>query len=412
MSGEILFLAHRMPFPPDRGDKIRSHHVLKALAKLAPVHVATFADDDRDMAEESELVSLSQSYRLVRRSKPLILAGIQSLFRHEPVSLSAFRSPEIARYVAQVLRDNPIGTIYVFSGQMGQYIPEDFAGQVIFDFVDVDSAKFEAYAQSERGFRGWLHSREARLLCVEEARLARRSHVSLLISSAEAALFSARLSPVDRTDCDIKVLGNGVDSQLFDPAAVNPEPAMLNCVGPRLIFTGQMDYTPNAEAALRAATRILPLIQRQLPSASLHVVGRNPSEQLLALAEVEGCHIWGGVPDTRPWLRAADLALVPLEIARGVQNKVLEAMAMGLPVVLSSAAATGIEATGGQHFSVADSDEELAENCVALLTEPSRANAMGNNARAFVISEMSWQAKLESLSQLLAQLPRPTRHAA
>jgi sugar transferase (PEP-CTERM/EpsH1 system associated) len=401
MSGEILFLAHRMPFPPDRGDKIRSHHILKRLAELAPVHVATFADDDRDMAAEMELAALACSYRLVRRVKPLVLAGIQSLFRHEPVSLPAFYSPILASYVADVLHDHPVSTIYVFSGQMGQYIPENFAGRIIFDFVDVDSAKFEAYAQGHSGLRRWLDAREARLLSVEEARLARRSDVSLLVSSAEAAMFATRLGPIDRASCDIRAVCNGIDSQIFDPVAAKPEPRMLECGGPRLIFTGQMDYVPNIAAVQRVAARILPLIRAALPSASFHVVGRNPGGDLMKLDGIGGCHIWGSVADMRPWLSAADLALVPLEIARGIQNKVLEAMAMGLPVVLTSSAAMGIGAMAGKHFAVADSDEDLAAHCVSLLSQPRKSRSMGRAAREFVVNTMSWQAMLAPLGDLL-----------
>ncbi len=412
MTSEILFLSHRMPFPPDRGDKIRSHHILKRLAGLAPVHVATFADDDRDMSEEVELASLAQSYRLVRRAKPLILAGIQSLFSRQPVSLPAFHSPDITNYVAELLRDHPIGTIYVFSGQMGQYIPENFSGRVIFDFVDVDSAKFEAYAERHTGLRRWLDAREARLLCAEEARLARRSDVSLLVSSAEAALFAARLDPVDRANCDVRALSNGIDSQFFDPATVKPEPKILECDGPRIIFTGQMDYDPNVEAVLRVAKRILPLVRAKLPSASFHVVGRNPTEELLELDGIDGCHIWGSVADTRPWLSGADLALVPLEIARGIQNKVLEAMAMGLPVVLSSASAMGIGAIAGKHYAVADSDEELAALCVQLLSQPRKGWSMGLDARRYVVEEMSWGAMLAPLGELLVRPGSQTRNAA
>jgi polysaccharide biosynthesis protein PslH len=412
MSNEVLFLSHRMPFPPNRGDKIRSHHILKRLAEIAPVHVATLADDERDIAEEVELAALAQSYRLVRRVKPLILAGIQSLIMRQPTSLAAFHNPEIADYVAKVLRERSIATIYVFSGQMGQYVPADFAGRVICDFVDVDSAKFEAYAERTAGLKHWVNARENRLLGAEEARLARRAEISLLVSAEEAALFRARLSPEDLAACDVRALRNGIDSRFFDPAAVKPEPRLLACDGPRLIFTGQMDYAPNVEAALRAAERLLPLIRETMPKATLHVVGRNPAEELLALHGKDGCHVWGAVEDIRTWLAAADLALVPLEVARGVQNKVLEAMAMGLPVVLTPAAACGIGGADGQHFAVAQSDAELTERATALLAHPRQGYALGMEARRFVVDELSWQATLAPLTAMLARDEVVRRNAA
>ena len=412
MSNEILFLSHRMPFPPDRGDKIRSHHVLKRLAMLAPVHVATFADDERDCAEEVELAALARSYKLVRRVKPLILAGLQSLVARQPVSLAAFYDDEIAAYVRTVLREQPISTIYAFSGQMGQYIPDSFKGRVIFDFVDVDSAKFEAYARRDNGVRRWIDAREARLLTQEEARLARRSDISLLISEEETALFRARLSGEDRRACDVRTLRNGVDTRFFDPALVMADSAMLDCPGPRIVFAGQMDYEPNVHAALRVIDRLLPAIQQTLPKATFHVVGRNPAEELRERSGQNGVHVWGSVADIRRFLRSADLALVPLEIARGVQNKVLEAMAMSLPVVLTTAAATGIGAHDDIHLAVADSDAGLIERTTALLTHPRQAQVLGIEARRFVVENLSWQAALDPLAAMLHGDPADRRHAA
>jgi hypothetical protein len=167
---EILFISHRIPFPPDRGDKIRSHHIVKRLARLAPVHIATFADDDLDMSEEVELATLARSYKLVRRGKPMVIAGIQALASRQPVSLTAFHDAALAAYVDKVLATRPISTIYVYSGQMGQYVPESFKGRVIADFVDVDSAKFEAYAAKKHPALRWVQSREAKVLREEEAR--------------------------------------------------------------------------------------------------------------------------------------------------------------------------------------------------------------------------------------------------
>ncbi len=413
MTQDVLFLSHRMPFPPDRGDKIRSHHILKKLASFAPVHVATFADDDRDMGEEVELAGLARSYQLVRRIKPLALAGVQALYRGVPVGLTAFYSHEIEAYVARVLAEFPIETIYVFSGQMGQYVPPEFAGRVICDFVDVDSAKYEAYAERESGLHAWLQRREAKLLRAEEQRLACRGDASLLISPEEAALFRARLDPSVRPYCDVRVLGNGTNSVFFDPAAARSHPELAKLPQPRLIFTGQMDYAPNVEAARRAALRIMPLVRKVLPEASFHVVGRDPPAELRALDGVDGCRVWGGVDDVRPYLIGADAALIPLEIARGVQNKVLEAMAMALPVILTSAAATGIPAEPGRHFAVADSDEALAQRVIDLLSQPRRGWSMSVEARKFVVERMSWPAALALLPELLGRVaPNETRDAA
>jgi polysaccharide biosynthesis protein PslH len=409
---EILFIGHRIPFPPDRGDKIRSHHILKHLAKLAPVHVATFADDEMDMAEEAELAALASSYKLVRRAKPLVLAGMQAVMTGQPVSLTAFYDRCLADYVTSVIASRPISTIYMFSGQMGQYVPADFAGRIVADFVDVDSAKFAAYAEKRRGPFRWIQNREARLLRQEEARLAAQADVSLLISHAEVKLFNARLSPDERAKASVRVLGNGIDSLSYDPALVTAEPALAQMPAPRLIFTGQMDYAPNIEAAQRVADRILPLIRQSLPDASFHVVGRMPSADLLNRHGRDGFHVWGRVPDIRTWLRASDMAIVPLDIARGVQNKVLEAMAMELPVVLTPGAANGIDATDGQHFAVSESDEALAAAAVALLSDPAKMRAMAPAARKFVVDNASWQAALAPLAEMAGFVGGAARNAA
>jgi sugar transferase (PEP-CTERM/EpsH1 system associated) len=401
MAHEILFIAHRIPFPPNRGDKIRSHHILQRLARMAPVHVACFADDDDDIAEEVELAALARSYCLVRRSKPLVLAGLQALAKGQPVSVTAFHDPRIAEYVHSLVAGGNIGTIYVFSGQVGHYVPDSFDGRLVIDFVDVDSAKFDAYAADKGDLRGWIDAREARLLRAEEARLAARADVSLLVSREEVDLFRERLPAPERIRADVRPLLNGIDSHFFEPARVNPEAGMKTCGSPRLVFTGQMDYPPNEAAALRVIRRILPIVRAELPGASFHVVGRNPTAELLGHDGRNGVRIWGRVDDIRGWIKAADVALIPLEIARGIQNKVLEAMAMEVPVVLTPASATGIAATAGQHFLIGESDAELAEAVTHLAYAPREARAIGLAARRFVVEQQSWASTLAALSEIV-----------
>ena len=279
------------------------------------------------------------------------------------------------------------------------------------DFVDVDSAKFEAYAAQKGPVKGWIDAREARLLAAEEERLVRRAHVSTLVSAEEAALLRTRLSPVARATAQVLALPNGIDAEGYDPALVAAEPRLAVMPAPRLIFTGQMDYAPNVAAALRGATRILPLVRAELPDASFHVVGRNPGPELRALDGRGGVHVWGRVEDIRCWLKGADFAMVPLEIARGIQNKVLEAMAMELPVVLSPGAATGIAARDGTHFAIGESDAELAAAVIRLARDASAARAMGQAARRFVVEKQSWAGVLADLPALLSLREKGARAA-
>jgi sugar transferase (PEP-CTERM/EpsH1 system associated) len=407
VSGDILFLAHRLPFPPDRGDKIRSHHVLKALAKLAPVHVGCLAETDGDLAHAGLLNDVATSWCMPRRSKLLPVAGAEALLRGEPVSLPAFRSAALARWVERTLHERDIAAIYVFSGQMGQYVPREWRGRLIVDLVDVDSAKFEAYGKAGSGPRSWIDSREGRLLKAVEADLVARADATLLVSEAEAAFLRSRTSGSH----DIRALRNGIDCALFDPAAVQPE-SSLGAGGPHYVFTGQMDYAPNVEAATRMAQQIMPEVRGFLPRAKFHVVGRAPSREVLALDGVNGTHVVGEVPDTRPWLAGADAVVAPLTIARGVQNKVLEAMAMARPVVVSPDAATGIEADDGAQFVIADDDAAFVAWLLRLSEEPETARALGRQARRFVLETMSWPAMLAALPHLLAMQEGTQRDAA
>jgi len=401
MSG-ILFLAHRLPFPPDRGDKIRSHNVLRALAALGPVHVGCFGETVADKATEIDLAELAESHCMPMRDKPLPVAGLEALVRREPVSLTAFRHPALTGWIMRTLAQHEIGAIYVFSGQMGQYVPESWTGRLVVDLVDVDSAKFEAYARGSKAPLSWIHAREARLLAREEARLAARADHTLLISAAEAELFAGRLP--SGGGANVSVLGNGIDARRFDPAGLAVHPALIEA-GPHIVFTGQMDYPPNVEAALRAVERLMPWIRAVHPDARLHIVGRAPVPELLALEGKSGARVWGEVPDVRPFLAAADLVLTPLTIARGVQNKVLEAMAMACPIVLTPAAATGIPGEDDVHFAVAESDEDLVARALALLAREAAAQAMGQAARRLVIERMSWAAMLAPLPALVGRAP-------
>ncbi len=406
--GDILFLAHRVPFPPNRGDKIRSAHLLKKLAQLAPVHVGCFAENAEDRSGVSQIAEMAKSHCVPNRLKPLPLAGVEAVLSGKPVSLTAFHCKRLQSWVEQTCKQHRIDTIVIFSGQMGQYIPEGFKGRVMVDLCDVDSAKFESYADA--GERVWLNAREARLLIAEEERLAQRADATILISDNEAALFRSRLKQPARAN--VCVIGNGINAAFFDPGNAIAHPQLTAEHGPHFVFTGQMDYRPNEQACEWIAQHFMPAIRKRFANAQFHIVGRNPTAKVLALNPVPGVKVWGEVPDVRPFIAAADIVLAPLLIARGVQNKVLEAMAMEKPVLLTQEAATGIAATDGLHWMLETAEAEaMCKRAQNLINDRQAYAAMSKAARQFVVDQHCWDAMLAPLTELICQ-SQDTRNAA
>lgn len=395
MTGDILFLAHRLPYPPNRGDKIRSWHILNALGKLAPVHVAALVDDPADWDHARVIEAVASSISLAPRAPGRAGAMLRALLSGRPASVEACASAALSRDVAALLGSGRIAAIYAFSGQMAQFVPADWRGGFLMDFVDADSAKF-AQQGEQGGFAGLAHRIEARRLLAFERETAARAGLSLFVSAAEAELFLRTSGmPTER----IEVLENGVDLRFFDPdvSCVSPLPPG----GPAILFTGQMDYPPNAEAVCAFAEKVLPRIQAQLPDVRFVIAGRAPLPEVRALAGRPGVIVTGAVEDMRPWLASAAAVVAPLSLARGVQNKVLEAMAMAKPVVASPSAAQGIDATPGQELLVADGPEDQARSLIALLVAPERAQSIGAAARRRVEVRYGWEARLAPLGGLI-----------
>ncbi|KQN06808.1 TIGR03087 family PEP-CTERM/XrtA system glycosyltransferase [Sphingomonas sp. Leaf25] len=392
---DILFLAHRTPYPPDRGDKVRSHHVLKHLSTLGRVHLATFADDHRDLGHDAVLGTWCASAQVIRRTKGNPRAALEALATGRPVSLTAFDAPTMRRAVAGLLAARRYDGIYVYSGQMAQYLPGD--ARFVMDFVDVDSAKFAGYAATARPPMRWMLAREARLLGRFEQAVAERAIATLLVSRAEAELFGAGEHVV--------AIENGIDTGFFDPAIVRPVASDT----PLIVFTGQMDYRPNVDAVRWFAQDVLPIIRRTHPTVRFAIVGRKPTAAVQALAG-DAVIVTGEVADVRGWIAAARVVVAPLLLARGIQNKVLEAMAMARPVVASQAAAEGID-HGGTLRVAADAAAHAGE-VVHLLDDRSAADALGAAARARVIARYGWDACLAPLGGLMGLPPAGNRIAA
>ncbi len=394
--GDILFIAHRIPYPPNRGDKIRSWHILKALAKLRTVHVAALVDEERDWVYQSVLHDVADQVMLEPRSLSKARAALSGLLRGQSASVRAFSNAALQRRINHVLATRPISTIFVYSGQMAQYVPAELRGRrFIMDFVDMDSAKFAAYADAASGIKRWAMAQEARRLFRFEQATALRADHSLFVSAAEAQLFrtASGLSAEK-----VGYLENGIDLDRFDPAYV-AQPISVD--GPLIVFTGQMDYRPNIDAVSAFARETMPLIRAQRPDAQFAIVGRAPTPEVTALGAQPGVRVTGEVPETRDWLAAATLVVAPLKLARGIQNKVLEAMAMAKPVIASPAAFEGIDAVAGRDIIVADTPQQEASAVLALLTDAAKASAIGAAARAQTIGRYSWDARLSGLEPLI-----------
>jgi len=404
--GDVLFLAHRSPFPPDRGDKIRAFNVLKHLAARHRVHLVAFADDPRDLKAKKGLVPFTASRSILWRGKSRQRAMVEALMQRRPASLTAFDNQAMHEVVADLLERRSIDTIFVYSGQMAQYVPAKTRARVIMDFCDMDSLKFADYAKASRGPMRWLMQREANLLFQFERRVARRVDASLFVSEAEAELFRQRTGAAN-----VQAVENGIDTDFFDPAASFRR---IDTTGKLIVFTGQMDYRPNVEAVIWFAETVLPHIRLIHPDAVFAIVGRNPTAAVAALAKQDGVRVTGEVADVRPWLDAAACVVAPLKIARGIQNKVLEAMAMARPVVASGPAAEGIDHDGT--ILSGDTVAEVSDAVNGLLSDPRGAAAMGHKARVRVQARYGWSARLAPLDGLIGwgakKAPRKGRAAA
>jgi sugar transferase (PEP-CTERM/EpsH1 system associated) len=392
----LLFLSHRIPFPPNKGDKIRSYHLLRYLAERYAVHVGTFIDDPADRVHLPALEALCASTHAVDMTPALArVRSLSGLLRGEALTVPYYRAPALRRWVDDAIRRHGIEKCVVFSSAAAQFVDDIPGLNVVVDFCDVDSAKWRQYAVSQGWPSSAIYRREAELLLAYERAVARRSVASVFATPQEAAMFRA-FAP--ESAARIHAVENGVDSDYFRPDAARPTP-----FGPGevpIVFTGAMNYWPNVDAACWFATDVLSRIAERLPQVRFYVVGMNPAPTVTALARDSRVVVTGRVPDVRPYVQHARLVVAPLRVARGIQNKVLEAMALARPALVSSGAAEGLNGRPGTEFEVADGADGFASKAIAML-EDRRYEAMGERARARVVAERDWSRKLAAFDRLL-----------
>ena len=394
----LLYLVHRLPYPPNKGDKVRSFHLFKHLVARHRVFLGTFVDDAEDAPHVDTLRALCAGVHAVRLNPGLArVASLSGLMNGSALTLRYYRDAGLRRWVEDTVRREKIDAAIVFSSSMAQYA-DGLAMPMLVDFVDVDSAKWTAYAGHHRWPMSWLYRREGERLLAYEREVAARAARSFFVTDNEAELFRS-LAP----ECsgDIEASGNGVDAEYFQVDAARASPFAMGEIP--LVFTGAMDYWPNIDAVSWFVRDMLPQLSARWPALRFHVVGREPSDAVRALAH-ERVKVTGTVPDVRPYLQHAALVVAPLRLARGIQNKVLEAMAMGKVVVTAPgcAAAIGVEAQAG--LQTAESAADYVQAIHRLLADRAQAEALGELGRQHVLRHFSWPAQLAGIDRHLGGL--------
>jgi polysaccharide biosynthesis protein PslH len=404
---KVLYLVHRMPYPPNKGDKVRSFHLLKHLCASHEVHLGTFVDDPADAVHLPVLQRMCASVHAVRL-RPLTakLASLRGLFLGQPMTLPYYRSRSLSAWVRKTLDEAGIDNVVVFSSSMAQYTEGVDPQRVLVDFVDVDSAKWTDYAPEHGWPLSWLYRREGEKLLAYERQVAARSRQSFFATDKETALFLA-----SAPECQGKVsaMNNGVDAAYFAPDAQRASPFKPHETA--IVFTGAMDYWPNVDAVSWFAKESLPVLRRRNPGLRFHIVGRSPTAAVQALAG-EDVNVTGTVPDVRPYLQHAAVVVAPLRLARGIQNKVLEAMAMGRPVVAAKTCTEALLARPGLDLIAADAASDYVQAVQSLLTDPAHAERVGLAGRECVLARYDWAAHMSALDPHILKTSLPGQRTA
>ncbi|MCB1705707.1 MAG: TIGR03087 family PEP-CTERM/XrtA system glycosyltransferase [Halioglobus sp.] len=393
---KLLYLVHRLPFPPNKGDKISSNNMLNYFSGRWRVHLGTFVDDPDDWqyvdivkekCEDSCIVELPGHKR--------ITGSLAGLATGQALSLSYYGNAELQAWVRATIERECPDAVLIFSGVMGRFVKGLLPPHVpvIFDAEDVDSEKWRSYAKAKPWPVSWLYEREANKLLAYERAMAAATHASIFVSQEEAALFR-QLAPESAEKVHYRT--QGVDSAYFDPALAYENPYQP---GQKvLVFTGAMDYWPNVEAVRWFCEHVLPAVRRGEPDFLFCIVGMKPTDEVLQLGKLDGVRVTGGVPDVRPYLHYALAACLPLQIARGIQNKALEAMAMTLPVLATRDALVGIVDYPDVLSVVADDPAAMTVAALELLAQPRQMNTAG---RACVLEHYNWDTNLRRMEGFL-----------
>ena len=393
----LLFLCHRIPYPPNKGDKIRSYHLLRYLSAHYRVYLGAFVDDPADWAYVAKLEELCEEVCLIKLNPKLArIKSLWALCSGQALSLPYYSSRAMTRWVNNLSNTANIERVVIYSAVMAQFIAGTKYSRCkkIADMVDVDSEKWREYSSQKRFPMSWVYRLEASRLFKFEQYVAQNFDQSLFVSIAEADKFK-QLAPALANKVDS--YSNGVDVDYFSPEHHFPCP--FNANEYPLVFTGAMDYWPNVDAVKWFAKEVFPAVLNNNPRARFYIVGSKPAAQVCKLAELPGVVVTGRVDDVRPYLAHAVVSVAPMRIARGIQNKVLEAMAMARPVIVSAAGIEGIEVRHGREVLVARQTSDYGQFIEDVLA--GNYETLGSSARQCVVEDFCWENNLPMVGQLL-----------
>lgn len=409
----VLFLAHRIPFPPNKGDKIRAFHILKHLAERHEVSLACLIDDEGDLQFVPRIAERVKrlAFDRIRPQKKKLLA-LRGLLQARPITVGYFYTSLLQGRIDDIIEAANIDAFVCSSSPMAEYLfrsrhadAKIRAGIKVMDLIDVDSYKWRQYAEQSPAWTSWIYRHEAEYLAEYEKRIAVAFDNVLVVSEQEKSLF-----PGGGDTPNLQAMSNGVDLEFFrSDRSGSHAPAR-----PTLVFTGAMDYRPNIEGIRWFVESVFPRIRIAIPDVELLIVGSKPTAEVVRLGGLPGVVVTGFVKDVREYLARASVSIAPLRVARGIQNKVLEAMAMGKAVVCTPQAQEGIRATSGRELIVAEGAEDFSAAAIDLLLNPGKADRLGLAARQCVEREYSWEDNLRLLDRILpvgSAAARPAQRA-
>jgi polysaccharide biosynthesis protein PslH len=397
----ILYLAHRIPYPPNKGEKTRCFHQLRFLAARHSIDLFCFADSDVEAKGSQELGAYCRSvYVETLLPRTGYMRSATRLLGELPSSVAYYDSPAMHRAVQEALRATKYDLVFVYCSSMAQFIPLPTKAPTVIDFVDADSAKWSQYARAGSFPYSWLYGREGSSLARYEKKIAVEFDLSIVTTPLEAA-------DLGGGGCrSVEVVPNGVQSAAMNGSAETSEE--IRREQPYALFVGTMSYRPNADAVIYFSEEIFPLIQKRHPELRFLIVGRDPTPAVRSLARRPGVFVTGSVPDVHKYLAGAAVTVAPFRIAQGVQNKVLEALVAGVPVVLTSRPARAVGGPAAEILLVADSPEEFAAKVQSVLENPEfRRRSL--EAAPKLQELLAWEPKLARMEELLEQVAGVSR---